>query len=98
MGLDISFSRTKAIKAGLELVTLDCRLDSEEISDDLREDPDFMRWATEQVICVKVPGADHLVEDDGVADRITVRANRWGHTYYPLTDWLKANNIEWDEF
>jgi hypothetical protein len=98
MGLDISFNREQAIKAGLELVTLDHRHDLEDISTDLQDDLDFMRWANEKVVCIKVPETGHLVEDDGVPEYITVRANKWGRTYYPLTDWLKANNIEWDEF
>jgi hypothetical protein len=46
---------------------------------------------------IRVPGMNHWVEDVGV-DQVIVRANKWGHTYEPLTNWLKVNNIGWSEF
>ena len=46
---------------------------------------------------VQVPGMDWWVEDTGASEQIMVRANKWGRTYEPLTEWLKAHGIEWVE-
>ena len=42
-------------------------------------------------------GMEHWVNDEGL-DTCIVRANRWGMTYKPLTEWLTYNAIEWSEF
>lgn len=47
---------------------------------------------------IQVPNAHYSVENNGVDIDIVVRANKWGSTYAPLTEWLKANNITWSEF
>ena len=82
MGLDVSFERRAAIKAGLKI----------EISwDDITNDEEEL---------VAIPDCDHYVANgaaDG-SDFIIVRANKWGRSYEPLTNWLTANGISWDEF
>ena len=40
---------------------------------------------------------EHWVNDEGL-DTYIVRANKWGRTYKPLTEWLTYNAIEWSEF
>jgi len=60
-------------------------------------DDDYVQWCAQSSECIKVPGTDHYVSNDGVRN-IVVRANKWGRTYYPLTAWLTANNIPWEEF
>ena len=67
-------------------------------ADGMPNQPGYLDWLYAKEPCVRVPGMEHWVEDNGGGDNIVVRANKWGHTYAPLTQWLKANNIEWDEF
>ncbi|MEL0169832.1 MAG: hypothetical protein VW877_17065 [Pseudomonadaceae bacterium] len=47
---------------------------------------------------VVIPGTDHCCLDSGGKDSFVIAANKWGSTYGPLTDFLKAKGIEWDEF
>lgn len=91
MGLDIGFIRAEAIKAGLELKTI-----SRNANYHHEDDEDYIEWASEIIEVMLVPNALHCVEVEG-SDVIFVRANKWGRTYKPLTDWLKANNIQWTE-
>ena len=94
MGLDISFDRKKALDAGLMLVQT---VNDPEPGEHMADNADYLKWAAEPIECVMVPGCNHMVVNDGV-NGIIVRANKWGITYAPLTTWLKANNITWDEF
>ena len=100
MGLDIAFNRKQAIEAGLVLTkerngTDDAIARAKELGD-----TEYLKYLNGVSECVKVPGANHLVYSGGSTDDIDiiVRANKWGRTYAPLTQWLKANNIEWSEF
>lgn len=95
MGLDICFNRKKALDAGLRVVKI---VNDSDPSPHMQHDPDYLEWAAKTIECIVVPNEEHLVENDGYQEHIIVRANKWGSTYYPLTHWLKANNIEWDEF
>jgi hypothetical protein len=94
MGLDIAFNREEALAAGLELVTEARDPDGVKLWPDDKEMQDF---CNEVVTYVKVPGTEMLTEDNGI-DKIVVRANKWGMVYGPMTEWLAANNIGWDEF
>lgn len=99
MGLDISFDRNKALAAGLQ--TKIVRNGSDEdvrIATVWGEDENYIQWLQESSECVIIPFTEALVTNDGVVDRIVVRANKWGKNYLPLTLWLKHHNIEWDEF
>lgn len=99
MGLDIAFNREKAIAAGLVIYT--DRVGSDEDIANAKADEDFdqdyVDYLSRERKFIQVPNASHSVEDGGVTD-IIVRANKWGSTYYPLTEWLTANGIEWCEF
>lgn len=91
MGLDVSFNRKAALEAGLVLqqssyTYFNYGPNNEEIPVEVPE------------TIIAVPGCDHFVADDGNEESIIVRANKWGRTYAPLTEWLKANNISWEEF
>lgn len=98
MGLDVSFNRARALEAGLEMV-MERNASDESIAQAIAEkdNPEFIQWMQQTVECVRVPGREYLVENGGVDDVIILRANRWGNTYAPLTEWLKTHNIEWDE-
>ena len=105
MGLDIAFNRAKAIAAGLVL-----KKDTNGTEEDIRRvearsqeknshyDQGYIDWLKEDVTLVAVPNTNHYVQDDGLGSLIVVRANRWGSTYAPLTQWLKQHNIVWSEF
>lgn len=95
MGLDISFDRQAALKAGL--VVKQERRGSDEQILNAKDDPDYQWYLQRVVEYVLVPEINFWVETSGT-DTIIVRANKWGRTYNPLTQWLKSNNILWDEF
>ena len=100
MGLDISFNRSEAVKAGLEIVQVPHGT-PEEIAREIETpdgNPRYMKWLMESSSHIKVPGTDLVVKDDGPDTHISVRANYWGPVYEPLTDWLRANAILWSEY
>jgi len=99
MGLDVSFDRQKALAAGMQIKIVRNGSD-EDIQRALEygEDEGYIQWLQESSECVIIPFTDAFVTNDGVGDRIIVRANKWGENYLPLTLWLKHHNIEWDEF
>ena len=99
MGLDISFNRSEAIAAGMEVRTVRNGDDRDiQIAQEYESDPGYVAWLQESSECVIIPFTDALVTNDGIGDTIVVRANKWGRNYLPLTRWLKHHNIEWAEF
>ena len=98
MGLDISFDRKKALAAGIEVQITTRGTEDEILAASENEDPEGCSYLTELVTLVRVPGMKSWVEDDGYEDFFAVRANKWGRTYSPLTNWLKAHDIPWDEY
>ena len=103
MGLDISFSREEAIEAGMETSAMrngsdeSIRKAERDIAEGVLDDEDYVKWLYEVQQVVRVPGMEHWVHDEGL-DTCIVRANKWGRTYKPLTEWLTYNAIEWSEF
>lgn len=97
MGLDLCFNRKKAVDAGL-ILTKEVRGTPEEIAAVSQDVTDigYYEWLKEEAESFRVPGTDIHVEASGDVD-LFVRANTWGRVYKPLTDWLRANNIEWSE-
>jgi hypothetical protein len=95
MGLDIAFNRAQALAAGLETVTEPRDPDA---AQKYKDDSDAFAFWSEICTYIKVPATDLLASDDGAGEHIVVRANHWGRVYQPLTDWLKANGIDWEEF
>ena len=94
MGLDIAFNRQQAVEAGL-IIEMIAREGN--YSED--DDPEYIEWCKSVVECIQIPNRDHFVENDSADElSIVVRANKWGHSYDPLTTWLKSNNIKWSEF
>ena len=112
MGLDIYFNKNNAIEAGLVLhhsrngsdesifrqaiaMMFACSVPKCE------QELDYLNWLFEKRSAFNVPNANHAVCADviGVADEeyLSVRANKWGQTYAPLTAWLRENNINWYE-
>lgn len=98
MGLDVFFDRDAAVKAGLELF-MESNGTDEQIARAIAEgrDDDHIEWLEEVRECVRIPNTDLVRLQDGLDNCICIRANKWGSVYEPLTDWLKANGIEWGE-
>lgn len=91
MGLDIAFNRKAALDAGLELQA------SEYTYFEYGPNDEEIPVTVPETI-IAVPGCDHFVSDDGHEEDIVVRANKWGRTYAPLTEWLTKHNLSWEEF
>jgi hypothetical protein len=99
MGLDISFSREKAIAAGL-VTSKGTNGTPDEIErerNSTHQDPEYLKYLEKEEEFVHVPGTNMLVINDGI-DGFLIRANKWGRVYEPMTKWLEANSIPWDEF
>ena len=107
MGLDISFSKDKALEAGL-ILQIERRGSLESIAEyhnlPLEEqDPEHLKWllSPETVATVNngiSGGMKTFYVDDYMNDNLVIRANKWGNNYAPLTLWLTTHNITWDEF
>lgn len=105
MGMDVAFNRGQALAAGLVTRTERRGTDQQirmakhviERGDVDQPDQDYLDYLEEITTDIQVPDAGHWVEDDGAGEHIVVRANKWGRTYAPLTQWLRANNISWTE-
>jgi len=113
MGLDISFNKHAAVMAGLvvQMATngtaeniAATKLECLDLSD--TRAADYLVSLQEVHWVMKVPSADYRVGIDEFSVRepdgsktvyFYVRANRWGTTFAPLTEWLNANGIEWHE-
>ena len=95
MGLDVAFDRLLTTDAGMEFDSLP---NSDRTEFDADEDPEYVAWCQESTPCVRVPGTNFWLADDGYDKHIVVRANKWGRAYAPLTKWLRDNNIPWTEF
>lgn len=99
MGLDISFDRQAALDAGLAL-TLATIGSADDIRRERRfpgSDPGYLAWLTSVAEGIVVPGTDLCVVNDGCGEFIQVRASHWGRVHAPLTAWLRAHGIAWDE-
>jgi hypothetical protein len=97
MGRDVSFSRLHALAAGLVLKYE--RNGTDEEIDNAYADGDsaYAEWLSEVSAFVDIPGTEYRVaayEADGC---LSVRANHRGPVYAPLTAWLRANGINWQE-
>lgn len=93
MGLDVYFNKAKALAAGMVISEVTNGNPDEATSDD----EDYNKWILSKTTVTQVPGTDYLV-NVWVGDKdLSIRANRWGNTYAPLTQWLKDNNITWVE-
>ena len=103
MGLDISFNREEAIEAGMETSAMrngsdaSIQLAEEDEANGTPNQDGYLEWLYEVQQVIRVPGMEHWVNDEGL-DTCIVRANKWGRTYKPLTEWLTYNAIEWSEF
>lgn len=98
MGMDLYFNKQQALAAGLEVRQGLPRGTDEEITEaEMRGDPDYLEYLRECPVYLCVPNAEHHVEIDTCEDNFTVRANPWGPTYAPLTQFLQQHNITWIE-
>jgi hypothetical protein len=98
MGLDLMFNKKRATKAGL-IIKRERNGSQEEVRDALAiGDVGHATWLKKEERIFQVPGCDHFVRCDTIGSDLIVRANPWGRTYKPLTEWLKKHNIEWREY
>jgi hypothetical protein len=94
MGLDISFSKSEALSAGLRH-TYSRRGTDEEILH--AEDSGHREWLQEMVDLISLDGKSWR-DADIFDDSISVRANKWGTFYTPLVTFLNNNHITFGEF
>lgn len=104
MGLDIIFSKKAAIEAGIQTRLLPNATDKEvarAIAEGMSEN--YIKWLGRTAEHIRVEGMDDRgipfwVDWGDEPETAVVRANKWGDIYLPLTSWLFANNIEWEEW
>ena len=107
MGRDISFNRKQALAAGLKVKTIRNGSDEDIAIEEFSEhcDPEYLAWLKREDEVIEIPDANPDLcniryTDSGSSpdhEYFCIRANKWGTIYEPLTNWLKANNIEWSE-
>lgn len=99
MGLDIGFNKAAAVEAGMTFFN-SRNGSAQEIEDavDRGCDEGFINWLREAVVVINVPNAPLSVVVSEYDGKWSCRANQWGRVYDPLTQWLKANKIQWSEF
>lgn len=93
MGLDIYFNLKTAVDAGLK-VTMEPNGDASKTDSD---DYEYVAWLNQVNPVVEIPVVNYKVVAHASGDEICIRANKWGSTYLPLTQWLKHHSIEWTE-
>ena len=100
MGMDINFNKELADAAGIEYTTIRNGSDEDILKASTSEDTrdGYLTWLQEELLCIKVPVTGTYVNIGVFDGMITLRANKWGHVYKPLTQWLKENDIRWNEF
>lgn len=100
MGLDIAFNKKQAEAAGLMFFKRKNGT-QEDINNAIAadDDQDYIDYLKTEETCFRVPGAEQVVVAHECADGdVSVRANKWGRTYAPLTAWLVEHGIGWSEF
>ena len=97
MGLDIAFSKERALKAGLEIFHHPNGSPEEIAGALLAGDLEHHEWLSQSSAVFRVPHANHLVCVSVGDQDLIVRANKWGCTYAPLTQWLSEHGITWSE-
>jgi len=91
MGLDIKFR--------LGDVTDMCDVETKVFVEDFRDE-----GAEEQNLCyvIRMPNMNGWVDFHPFLHNgefyATVRANRWGDNYGPITEYLRTRGIDWEEF
>ena len=109
MGLDISFNRKQALAAGLKVKLMRNGSDQDIAlqENSQYDDPEYLAWLKREEEVIEIPSGElnlwgqHRYTDSGSSpdhENFCIRANKWGSVYEPLTNWLKANNIDWSEF
>ena len=99
MGLDLYFDRKAAIDAGLKVFIERNGTDTSiAVAEAHNEDPEYIAWLKAESEVIAIPDTGMHVSNDGIDDRIAIRANKWGRVYEPMTNWLKTNNITWGEY
>ena len=99
MGMDISFNKKKALAAGI-VIEHKQNGTKQEILDAIAHSDctEYIAWLKASIEVFKIPETERYVEVCGGIVNYIVRANKWGHTYAPLTTWLKKHGINWSEF
>lgn len=97
MGLEISFSKAAADKAGITYALIPNGTLEEIISahEDNYSDRGYIEWLSSNELCMIVPTTDWHRSISIFHGKITMRP---GHSYSIITEWLSLHNIEWAEF
>lgn len=98
MGTDLYFNKQQAIDAGLKFSVAGPRGTAQQIQDaECTGDASYVEFLCQCPEVLKVPNAEHYVEVDSLDKLAVVRANPWGPTYAPLTQFLNEHHITWME-
>jgi len=99
MRLDIAFNRKAALKAGIEVkrVWVDySEVDGPEYEEELVRVPDMKNG--DQKFWIGNGAVDKHGDPSRFTDIVLRTNSYYGHTYKPLTAWLKEKGIEWGEY
>ena len=98
MGLDLGFT-SKVLKLnGVETMTDTNGSEQDAVEAEKNEDYGYANWLRTEELYFKVPNMEHWVQYSAWEDKIAIRANKWGSTYTPVTEFLTKHNISWSEF
>jgi hypothetical protein len=107
MGLDIKFNLSEVVRAGMAIhAEVNGTLAERKIAEQqYAEEPceanqRYIDWLKEFSMIGNIPNYIHSFSidiTDAPNGNAYVRANKWGSLYEPLTDFLMANDILWDE-
>ena len=93
MNLDITFSRQEAIDCGF---TFEMARNG---SDKQIKEYEVERFLLIDIELINIPHTSiSLINASLDSELVSVRANKWGPAYLPLTKWLKINRVEWQEW
>ncbi len=102
MGLDISFNKEQAVKAGMSLSTERVGTDAQIASAEGNGDIAYLGYLLgEETLAHISEYVNFFTVSEGTDQDDTIilfaRANKWGNLYKPLTNFLTKHGIEWDE-
>jgi hypothetical protein len=104
MGLDIKFNLSEVVRAGMAIHTetngslTERKIAQQQYAEEPCEaNQRYIDWLKEFSMIGSIPNHIHSFGVDVAENNVYVRANKWGSLYEPLTDFLMANDILWDE-
>ena len=90
MGLDLTFKMSPALARGAKVI--------DQVRREYDDNSPVQSYKEYKSYWFKTPDMEHFVfMSFGEGDTIFVRANSWGNSYGPITNFLKENGIKWEE-